>query len=227
MTACRHPWNFNCRHISETNMESTTSKTATPNDSLRRLSMLGAALLLAGIAQAQSPQSATSGEADSADAEGVVVDIYRGQGARAIPDDVIDEIIVVAPRSRFMIEEDIRRADIEMYTIFNALNDDRRFDVYCDWEDRRNSQMASRLKEHVCRPAFEEGIDTFQFGGPADSINIDNSINRSRGEIQRDRQELSRKMAALAEKNPELTRAIIERAVLEREKRRASRRDRE
>lgn len=196
-----------------------------------RLSPAAALLLavaLAPMVAAQQPEASAIEEAQTVPpTNGAIVDIYRGQGARAIPDDVIDEIIVVAPRSRFMIEEDIRQADIALYSVFNSLNDDRRYNVYCDWEDRNDSQMGSRLKRHVCRPAFEEGIDTFQFGGPGDSINIDNSINRSAGEIERDRQKLAEKMAALAEKHPELTRAIIERAVLEREKRRSGRRNTE
>lgn len=192
---------------------------------LRPLAALLLAITLAPMAAAQQPAGEETQSAPPT--KGVVVDIYRGQAARAIPDDVIDEIIVVAPRSRFMIEEDIRRADIEMYTIFNSLNDDKRFNVYCDWENRNDSQMGSRLKRHVCRPAFEEGIDTFQFGGPGDSINIDNSINRSAGEIARDRRKLEEKMLALAEESPELTRAIIERAALEREKRRSGRRNSE
>jgi len=146
-----------------------------------------------------------------------VVGIVSGMDDRATREEVIDEIIVIESRPTVQIEADIRNADVQMYTIFNVLNEDKEYDIHCNWEKRGASDIGSNIKVHVCKPQYERGIDTYQWSGPGDMINLDSSIRTPQSQIVRNHRILQQKMISIAEKNPEFAESIIKRANLQRE----------
>lgn len=61
-----------------------------------------------------------------------------------------EEIIVNAPESLRNLRLEINRAEENMFNVFNALNDDDRFDVHCEYVRR----WQSKIREQVCSPAY-------------------------------------------------------------------------
>lgn len=133
-------------------------------------------------------------------------------------EEVIDEIIVVAPRTLVSIKRHMLRADIEMYKISNALIDDPLYKVWCLLEPLPRS----RIQRRVCKPGFERKINEDilndevtmgRFGGGGGS-NFSYNYDLTRAEIGKHREILKQKFVELAAENPELAEAIFERAGL-------------
>jgi hypothetical protein len=138
------------------------------------------------------------------------------------PDEVIDEIRVVAPRTARSIRLDIIEVEKVMYDIFNSLNTDPDFRVSCGWENRDtgNPSTTSRIKEWRCHTAYESYIVAQEFGGAAGAAAIQNAMQVSgsmAGPLRRHREALKQHMAELGEQSPELARAIYIRAALEQD----------
>ena len=138
------------------------------------------------------------------------------------PDEVIDEIRVVAPRTARSIRLDIIEVEKVMYDIFNSLNTDPDFRVSCGWENRDtgNPSTTSRIKEWRCHTAYESYIVAQEFGGAAGATAIQNAMQASgsmAGPLRRHREALKQHMAELGEQSPELARAIYIRAALEQD----------
>jgi hypothetical protein len=131
---------------------------------------------------------------------------------------VMDEITVIAPKSVMAISADIRRADQMLYGIFNEMNTDREFDVHC----RLEKVYASNRKARVCLPAFEYGVLEESWN----DLSTWTDAVRPAAEIRRNREIFKQKMIDFAEQNPELKKAIYERAQLQRDLREAEARTR-
>ena len=61
-----------------------------------------------------------------------------------------EEIIVNPTESFPTLRRQIIEAEENLFSIYNELNEDDDFDVICTFENR----PGSRLREHVCRPAY-------------------------------------------------------------------------
>jgi hypothetical protein len=166
---------------------------------------LHAAALMA-IAAIAPPVMAQGTDADTAVEAGPA---GAATVAEQVPGDVVDEIIVVAPKSVMAINAQIRRVDTRMYGLYNEMNTDRQFDIHC----RLEKVYASNRKKRICLAAFEHGVvfDTWEDFSPSTG-----TVN-PRAEIRRNREILKQKMMDFAEQNPALKEAIYERANLQRE----------
>ena len=138
------------------------------------------------------------------------------------PEEAIDEITVVAPRTVGAIRADIHRVDEYMYDLFNALNKDPDFRVACGWENRNtgNPTTTSRIKEWRCQTAYERDILAQELGGATGEAAIQRAVEigpSMAGPIQRHRQAFEQQIIELAEEHPELARAIYIRAALEQD----------
>jgi len=130
--------------------------------------------------------------------------------------DVIDEITVYAPRSLLSIQRAIYKADDHLYALFNASNDDKKYDVHCNFEKRQNSNNASNIKVYVCKPQFEREINRTIWRDAVRGDEPDAGQFRiPQGEIQRQRAILKEKILMFAAENPALAKAIIRRAELQ------------
>jgi hypothetical protein len=170
------------------------------SDKIHRASAFLILLLLGtapGIAQDIDATEPASPEAE----EDGVVDAPSGEA--------VEEITVYGEKTVPAIKAQIFRADQRLYGIWNELNDDREFDVHC----RLEGVYASRRKERVCLPAFEQGVLEESW----DDLSTWTGAGRPEAEIRRKRQIMQRKMIEIAEQNPDLAAAIIERAKLQRD----------
>lgn len=126
-----------------------------------------------------------------------------------VSDDVIDEITVKGRRSLNSIQRDIYEADDTLYNLFNSLNSDNKYDVYC----KREMRTGTNIKSHrICRPQFERDLmfDT------REEVSGSFSTNLPTAEIRRHRAVMREKMLSLAMENPGLSEAILKRAELQR-----------
>lgn len=133
-------------------------------------------------------------------------------------DDVVDEIIVVAPKTVTAIKAQIVRADRRMYGLYNELNTDREYDIHC----RLEKVYASNRKERICLPQFEHGVLEEAW----DDMSTWTGAGRPEAELRRKREILKQKMIDFSEQDPELKKAIYERARLQRELKEAEERRR-
>ncbi|MDH3441672.1 MAG: hypothetical protein OEM63_13015, partial [Gammaproteobacteria bacterium] len=99
--------------------------------------------------------------------------------------------------------------DRKMYGLWNEMNTEREFDVHC----RLEGVYASRRKERICLPAFENGILEESW----DDLSSWTGAGRPQAEIREKREIMRKKMIEFAEQNPDLRAAIIERARLQRD----------
>ena len=152
-----------------------------------------ALILLAAPAAAQN---APSPEGESGDA-----------AADSAAGEPIDEITVYGENSVQAIKAQIIRADRKLYGLFNELNDDRDYDVHC----RLEGVYASRRKERICLPAFEHGVLEESWN----DLDTWTGAGRPNAEIRKKREIFRQKMMEFAAQNPELEKAIYERANLE------------
>jgi hypothetical protein len=126
---------------------------------------------------------------------------------------------VVAPRTISAIKADIARADRKMYGLYNEMNDDRRYDVFCRLEKRH----ASNLQRRVCLPQFENELLEEAYEGTGTWTSFD----RPDAELRRHGEVFRQKMIDFAAQNAELEQAIFERAQLQRDLEEAEGRQRE
>jgi hypothetical protein len=124
-------------------------------------------------------------------------------GSQAPPEEVIDEVTVVAPRTARAIRSDIIRVEKVMYDIFNSLNTDPDYRVSCHWENRDtgNPTTIGKIKEWRCRTAYHSDILAEAFGGAAGPDATQNAMEASgsfAGPIRRHHEALKQYMAEIS-----------------------------
>ena len=126
-----------------------------------------------------------------------------------VPEGPVEEITVYGEKTVPAIKAQIMRVDRKMYGLWNEMNTEREFDVHC----RLEGVYASRRKERICLPAFENGILEESW----DDLSSWTGAGRPQAEIREKREIMRKKMIEFAEQNPDLRAAIIERARLQRD----------
>lgn len=131
----------------------------------------------------------------------------------------LEEVIVTGERSLSAARMAIIAAEDRFYARWNSLNDDRRFDISCHEETPRDHH--SRILRRVCEPAYiaqmtgQEGqqlMMAMQGGMSADGAVIAPPSGAPALVLQ---QELRKRTLEMLGKDPELLRALLERARLE------------
>ncbi len=144
--------------------------------------------------------------------------LSTGPGIAVDPEEEIEEITVVGPRSLVLIERQIERADFAMYEISNSLIDDPLYKTYC----HRETSAGSNIKRRVCAAgyerelmseAWEEERAMGRMGEGAYSFNY----RLPEAELRKYRENMKQKMIELAAENPDLSAAIYKRAQLQRD----------
>ncbi|MEJ2299612.1 MAG: hypothetical protein P8X94_14170 [Woeseiaceae bacterium] len=79
-----------------------------------------------------------------------------GTRAQDANDEAIDEITVVGEKTLLNLRYAAQQAEDDFFTLFNELNDNDEFDVYCDKE----SNTYSRVKRRRCWSPFERDVDS-------------------------------------------------------------------
>lgn len=75
--------------------------------------------------------------------------------ADAATDEPMDEITVVGEKTLLNLKYAAYQAEDDFFTLFNELNENDEFDVYCDDESNTNS----RIKRRSCWSPFERDVD--------------------------------------------------------------------
>ena len=108
----------------------------------------------------------------------------------------LEEIIVVAPRTLSSMRVEIRRAEDNVLALFNAINDDRDYDIRC----RREVPLGTHIPQRVCNPRFVDRL-----------IERENQLylrtgvyTEPVGEIRHHQDILNEMMRTMAEENPQL-----------------------
>lgn len=131
--------------------------------------------------------------------------------------EIFDEVTVLGIRELAGLRADVIRAEDVVYDLYNELNEDDRYDIICKKETRIGSQIPrrvclSRLYRDAVSEASEEAIEGYDVG----TIKVNSAKHNAI---------LREKMAALANRNPDLLAALKKRLELkkklerEREKR--------
>ena len=77
------------------------------------------------------------------------------QGPGEASDEPIEEITVVGPKTLLNLKFAAQRAEEDFFKLFNELNEDDEFDVFCD----KDSNTYSRIKRRRCWSPFEREIE--------------------------------------------------------------------
>ena len=182
-------------------------KPATQDKSLMDIRFLPLLLLIA------APHATLAQDPDAATAETSVASAPPSVGEPAAgleSDEAIDEITVFGTRSLRTIERLMESADETLFGLFNELNTDDKFDVYCGKENR----VGSKTKVRVCKSNFERGVMTEAWEGAAFNDNS-STFELPKAEIRRHRAEMRQEMTRLVVEHPELMRALDRRTALQ------------
>lgn len=139
------------------------------------------------------------------------------------PDDIeqvreLEEVLVRGQRRLSAARKAIEEAEDRFYLRWNEINGDRAFDIHC----YRDAPTGTRLSARVCVPVFVADIQTaaaqatlmgMQGGMAAEGGFVALSDGTPRMMLQR--QALRKRMLEMANSDPELKRALLERARLD------------
>jgi len=162
-------------------------------------------LMLSGSmpALAQDPEPASNSETE-AEAENQL----ENQAQQSV---TIEEIVVSAERSFFRLRNQIRIAEVRMYSVYNDFNEVDEFDVDCrksDWTD-------SYIQQQICWPAFFEKLvadnaQDYQLG-----LDILIPIGQLENQFKNKFDELRANITRVAAENPAAREALMEYGKLE------------
>ena len=124
--------------------------------------------------------------------------------------EAIDEITVLGTRSLRTMQRQIERADETLFGLFNELNTDNNYDVYCRDENR----VGSKIKFRVCKSNFERGVMPEEWED-AVSSDISSTFELPKAELRRHREAMRQEMIRLVVEHPELMKALDRRTALQ------------
>lgn len=118
-----------------------------------------------------------------------------GENVQAEP---IDEITVIGEKTLLNLKYAAQQAEDDFFTLFNELNEDDEFDVYCDNE----SNTYSRIKRRTCWSPFERDVDQEELRYQLESGGRMGA--RNEGLIKAKRKQQAEMLMKIVVENPEL-----------------------
>ena len=117
--------------------------------------------------------------------------------------EIVDEVTVLGVRELADLRVEVVRAEDAVYSLFNDLNDDDRYDIICKRETRIGSQIPRRIcQARMFRDAVAEAAEDVAEGELMGGAMVNSSKHNAI---------LREKMAALASEHPELLAALKKR----------------
>ena len=114
----------------------------------------------------------------------------------------IEELTVVAPKALESMRQELVIAEDDVLSVFNALNDDDQYDIYCTEERPTGSYIPVR----VCRARF---VDTVSAQNAYDFLSGTSSdLADPTGQLRNHEAIMRQKMSELAAENPTLYNAL-------------------
>ena len=121
----------------------------------------------------------------------------------------MEEITVIAERSRPQLRRELYRVHYEVLDMFNELNTDDDFDMVCKSEAR----IGSQIKYRVCKSRFHREMESEAYTDYLDG----NMVSENRSELDRLYWQQRELMADLANKHPEFLALLRQRLELRKE----------
>ena len=83
---------------------------------------------------------------------GVCQTVSNQKEEPALPDasEEIEEIVVFGTKSLGQFRDQMHRAEVKVFDLFNSFNDDDEFNIHC----RRIAPTGTRIKKRVCKPNY-------------------------------------------------------------------------
>lgn len=156
------------------------------------------------IAQENLPSAASTAESVEASSNpaGARVDLPKSES------EAIDEVTVMGLRSLGSLRSDIEKAEDNIYAVFNSLNDDDDYDVFC----RRETWIGSQIKHRVCRT---KGFRHVVSKSKSANKHLKGEHTGTAPMSQKRHNDILReKMRVLTVENPELVDALRKRLIL-------------
>ena len=113
----------------------------------------------------------------------------------------MEELTVIAPQSLQTMREKLVRAEDDVLAVFNSLNDDDDYDIYCV----RETPLGSNIPVRVCRAKF---VDKEQAQAAQDYLGGLGYVDPI-GQLRYREGILRQKMATLMEESPDLFQALM------------------
>jgi hypothetical protein len=135
----------------------------------------------------------------------------KAQESLQEPPEVIEEITITQRRPPSLLRREIFQATENVYDLFNALNDDDEFDVYC----YEQYILGSRIKDRFCHANFVENAMSnvatdYVNGQQGDPESVPGATpHLIQAEISQKNQILGVKMLELGNSNQQLNDALL------------------
>ena len=113
----------------------------------------------------------------------------------------MEELTVIAPQSLQSMRDGLVRAEDDVLSVFNDLNDDNDFDIYC----QKETPTASYIAVRVCRARF---VDRLTAQASSDWLGGAPYVD-PRGELSYHGSLLQQKFSEVLEENPALHDALV------------------
>ena len=124
---------------------------------------------------------------------------YAQEAADPAADEAYDEIEVVGKARLDTLRTRLYQSEVDVYDLFNDLNDQNEFDVLCV----DHAPTGSHIKERYCEPRFVKELRSEAY---RDGRN--NRISQSK--YRKKQEQFSEIMEQLANDNPALLKALVE-----------------
>lgn len=141
--------------------------------------------------------------------------LVSAQEVPSAPTDTPEELVITGERSAMQLRLQMFEAERRTYELFNAFNDEARFDISCSVQGR----TGSRFERQVCQPEFEiqaerahaqSYLDTMPRDGGLPAGSVAPTRTPMEFEIARQRPAFQRKMREVAEQHPEFLEALVQ-----------------
>lgn len=111
----------------------------------------------------------------------------------------IDEVVVVGEAQLDDLRLKLYTAEVEVYDLFNDLNDDNEFDVSCE----QKAPVGSHIKQRYCQPRFVARLYN-------EALRERGSNRISPSQYNRKQEEFQAIMETLANENDDLLKALVD-----------------
>jgi len=124
---------------------------------------------------------------------------YAQEAVDTSGDEAYDEIEVVAKAQLDDLRARLYESEVNVYKMFNELNDKNEFDVIC----AEKAPTGSHIKERYCEPRFVKELQSEAY-----REGRNNRISKSK--YRKKQEEFAARMETLAHDHPDLLKALVE-----------------
>jgi hypothetical protein len=118
----------------------------------------------------------------------------------------IDEVIVVEQKNVSQLRTELKKADDQLFSLYNTLNTDDSLDMIC----KKQTRIGSQIKYRVCKSSYHRQLE----GESGSEFLEDGDASASAGPPAGHYAKVRENMSRLMTENPDLQKAFYKRAIL-------------